>query len=108
MLESPTTPSRRTFPATLCCLLSLGLLGSPAFAQTPEPNLEIDAGPTSAPTPAPAPTAAAEPQANPDEQAASATAAVDDDVEITIVGTRVARTPGSAQVIKQAQLERFE
>src|SRR6187399_302869 len=116
MIEPPTPPSRRTFPASLSCLLGLALLGSPAFAQTadadagaPEPLLEIDAGPASALTPeAPATTEAADPQADPDKQTAAATPAIDDDVEITIVGTRVARTPGSAQVIKQGQLERFE
>lgn len=111
----PSTPSRRTFPASLCCLLSLGLSSAPAIAEpagadpaNPEPIVEIDAGPTSAPTPEAPATEAPGAQADPGEQPQSATPAIDDDVEITIVGTRVARTPGSAQVIKQAQLERFE
>src|SRR5688572_16365169 len=110
MLDLSTSPYGRTFPASLCCLLSFGLSSTAALAQTslvdsanPEPILEIDAGPTTARAPEAPATKAESEQADSDEQPASATPAIDDDVEITIVGTRVARTPGSAQVIKQAQ-----
>ncbi|HEY6727863.1 MAG TPA: TonB-dependent receptor [Polyangiaceae bacterium] len=75
-------------------------------AQSSAPALEIDAGPAGTGAGADAPTALAASGADP--AASPAPAAVEDPVEITIAGTRVSRTPGSAQVIKQDQLERFE
>jgi len=111
-MSEPKNPRlKRALPASLSCLVSLGLgLGAaPAFAQTPgsdprgsEPIREIDAGPESGEPSEPAPHADAA------ETPAAPAAAEPDPVEITIAGTRIARTPGSAQVIKQDQLERFE
>ncbi len=47
-------------------------------------------------------------QEAPETQPAPAGDEAPDPVEISVVGTRIARTPGSAQVVKRAQLERFE
>lgn len=107
-MSEPLNPRLKcAFLTSLSCFLGLGLRAAPAFAQTPgaeapdsEPILEIDAGPQSG-EPAQEP-ATADPTTPAEE------AATPDPVEITIAGTRIARTPGSAQVIKQDQLERFE
>lgn len=121
MSESFVPRMTRTFSASFLYWAGLGLAAAPGYAQTTagdapssEPILEIDAGPTEseAPAPPPAPEAAfAEPPAA--ERASEAApehepSASEDPVEITIAGTRVSRTPGSAQVIRQDQLERFE
>lgn len=100
---------RPTLPACFLGVSCLWLGVPSASAQPPaepapsvEAPLEIDAGPSEAP----ASTIDAEVATAPGEPAPAP--AAEDPVEITIAGTRLARTPGSAQVIKRDQLERFE
>lgn len=113
MIESLVPRVERMLPASLLGLTSLCLGALPVSAETPgdhaqssEPPLEIEAGPNGPDADATPPTEAAAPIT--DDPAQAPPAPTEDPVEITIAGTRVARTPGSAQVIKQDQLERFE
>src|SRR5687768_5955749 len=76
------------------------LVSSELFAQTVELAPSEPAAPaapvaSAAAAPGPAPAAATAPEPS-------------EPVEITVVGTRLARTPGSAHVISRQQLERFE
>ncbi|HEU5075421.1 MAG TPA: TonB-dependent receptor, partial [Polyangiaceae bacterium] len=112
MPQSSLSRVKRTLPVRVLCFASIGFCASRAFAQTPaeaapesEPVLEIDTGPNAP--------AESEPPADPASGSSAGPAPVSplpiaEPVEITIAGTRVARTPGSAQVIKKDQLERFE
>ena len=91
-------------------------LTSSTFAQPPEsppPPSEL------APPATPAPDSAAASPPPPSDPAPDSAAAADSTAdspsappppaeEITVLGTRIARTPGSAHVITQRQLERFE
>jgi Fe(3+) dicitrate transport protein len=71
----------------------------------PSPPPESSRAPEAAPPaePAPAPATAAPAEAAPPPPAAEA-----EPEDVTIVGTRLARTPGSAHVITKRQLERYE
>lgn len=108
-MSEPLVPRvKRTLPASFFCLAGIGLAAAPVSAQTSDADagvLEIDAGPTSGEAEAAPPAEAPE---GAGEAAPESPAPAEDPVEITIAGTRVARTPGSAQVIRQDQLERFE
>jgi Fe(3+) dicitrate transport protein len=76
--------------------------GAPAPASSPEAAAGADA-------PAATPTPVAESPGGPSEPAPiDAKKAEAEPIEVLIVGTRLSRTPGSAQVIRDKDLQRFE
>ncbi|MEI9952524.1 MAG: TonB-dependent receptor [Pseudomonadota bacterium] len=85
-----------------------------APAPPPEPAPAPAAPPPPAPPPAPAPPAAQAPAAAPTPEPAPAappspsTAAPEVITEVSVVGTRIDRTAGSAHVIRNKDLERME
>ena len=109
MIVSPLALLRYSSLAVAGC--TIVAMPPPALAQPVEDQepIEIEAGPA----PSPPLEIEASPSASPPKPGSTqAKAAVTEEgpepVEISVVGTRIARTPGSAQVVKRAQLERFE
>ena len=108
---------RRRFRSTLALvLLGSASISTPLHAQenvpapepapTPEPAAPEPAPPPPAATPEPAPEPAPTPEpAAPDPAPPLPSPPAND---ITIVGTRLSRTPGSAHIINKKQLERTE
>ena len=79
-------------PALALLLTALGL----ARGAQAESSVELPSSPDPSPTPGATASASASPPAPPPV------------AEVTIAGTRLARTPGSAHVITERQLERYE
>jgi Fe(3+) dicitrate transport protein len=100
MFPSAERPARLLLAFAFASLTSPALLAQPEGEAAPPPAEPLPPSTEPAPEPAPAPAPTPEP--------APAPAPAPAPEDITIVGTRLARTPGSAHVISKRQLERFE
>jgi Fe(3+) dicitrate transport protein len=79
-----------------------------APAPAPAPQASPAPAPEAAPAPAPVQLPPVQLAPAPSVGAAPPAAAADTPIDVTVVGTRLGRTPGSAHVIGNKQLERFE
>jgi Fe(3+) dicitrate transport protein len=77
--------------------------GTDAETAAPSPPVAVPSAPVLAPTPPPAPVEAALPVVASAPSSAASTA-----TEVTVVGTKLSRTAGSAHVLRKKELERFE
>ncbi|HVR21005.1 MAG TPA: TonB-dependent receptor [Polyangiaceae bacterium] len=98
-----------TFVAITFCAFTSGAQSDPAPEPSPTPDATTPPAPPATPTPPDAPAEPVPPAATETSATESAeTTEPAEPAEVTIAGTRVAQTPGSAHVINNKKLERQE